>query len=57
LEGRGRGLVEVLSRHLPAGTEGNREDLTIADVLIEIRNDHLRNTGLDRYRYANLFGL
>jgi hypothetical protein len=58
MDGKDRGLICALCRNLPGGTEGNHEkpQVRIADVLVEIRTDHLPNTGQERYHYDNPFG-
>jgi hypothetical protein len=49
LEGRGRNLIEILSRHLPVWTEKNHEiSVRIAGMPADIRTEHLRNTMLGR---------
>jgi hypothetical protein len=49
LEGRGRELTEVLSRHLPGGTEGNREKPVMkASAPAKIQTKHLLNRSLQR---------
>jgi hypothetical protein len=49
--GRGRGLTEVLSRHLSEGSEENHEkSVRIAGVLTEIRSAYLRNKSLELYQ-------
>jgi hypothetical protein len=56
-KGDDRDLIEVLSRHLPGGTEENYEtSVRIASVPAEIRTEHIPNTSLERYRYTNLLG-
>jgi hypothetical protein len=46
-------LVEVLSWDFLGGTEESHENpVTIADIPIDIRSEHL-NTSLKRYRYSN----
>jgi hypothetical protein len=46
VEGSGRGLVEVLSRHLSAGIkeEQGKHQVKVAGVPVEIRIKHLPNT-------------
>jgi hypothetical protein len=45
LEGSGSGLIEVLSRHLPGGSEGkNEKPIGIADVSVLIRTEHFSET-------------
>jgi hypothetical protein len=57
LEGSGRCLIEVLSRYLSGWIEDNCEEpVRIADVLTEIRTEHLPNTSPERYPYTSLFG-
>jgi hypothetical protein len=55
LEGSDRDLTEVLFRHFLRGvTEQNQENpATVADVLDEIRTDHLPNGSHKAHRYAN----
>lgn len=57
LEGSNPGLIEVLSRHLPGVTEENYEkSVRIATVPAEIWTEHITNTNVERYRYANPLG-
>jgi hypothetical protein len=44
LEGYGRGLIEVLSRHFLVGIEENHENLNQ-----DIRTEHLPNTSLESF--------
>jgi hypothetical protein len=53
LENSGRGLIEVLSRHLPGGTEDRDENpVRRGYVLGEIQIEHPPNTYLEHYHYA-----
>jgi hypothetical protein len=53
LEGSGRGLIEVFSRHLPGRSE--EKHVTISGVLAEIRNEYIPNTSLERYCWTKTF--
>jgi hypothetical protein len=51
------GLIKVLSRHLPGGTEETAaKTASIHSALVEVRIGHLTNTRMGRYHYINLFG-
>jgi hypothetical protein len=51
LEGSSSGLIGVLSRNFPGGTEENQETpIMLACVPAEIRNEHVGNTSLELYR-------
>jgi hypothetical protein len=58
LEGSGRGLFEILWYYDGISMEGSREttktSARIASIPTEIWTEHLLNTKLKRYRYANL---
>jgi hypothetical protein len=57
LEGSGRGIIEVLTRHLPGGEEKElRTSVRTAGVPADIRTEHLPNTSLGLYRYTNVLG-
>jgi hypothetical protein len=57
-EGNGRDLILILFRHLHGRTEENDESSArINGASAEIQKDNLRNTSVERYRYANLLGL
>jgi hypothetical protein len=59
MQGSGSGccLIEVISQHLPGGTEENYEKpVSVACVSAEIRSEHLRNTRVEPYHHTNLFG-
>jgi hypothetical protein len=45
--------MKILSRHFPGGTEITKSSVRIADVPVEIRTEHLKNTSLDHYPYSN----
>jgi hypothetical protein len=49
-----RGLVQVLSCHLPGWTE-EKQGKTISGLPVEIRTEHLPNAILQHYRYISLF--
>jgi hypothetical protein len=49
-------LSEVLLRNLPEGTEENHKKKVRIGDLAGIRNKHIQNTNLERYRYTNLLG-
>jgi hypothetical protein len=51
LQGKGHGLMRILSQHLPGRTEENRENplVTTADSSTEILTEHLPNTSRKRY--------
>jgi hypothetical protein len=51
MEGNGRGLIEVLSQHLPGETEEYHE--RVRGVPVEIRTEHSQNTSLHHYRLSN----
>jgi hypothetical protein len=53
LEGSDEGLIVVLSRYLSDEAQGNHETFRIESVMAEIQTEHLMNTNLERYRYAN----
>jgi hypothetical protein len=50
------GLIEILYRYLPGGTEETCESLGVGSVSVEIRSKHLPNTNVEYYRYTNLLG-
>jgi hypothetical protein len=56
VEGSGRDLIKVLSRSFPWKTEENHTELRLADVAVQIRNEHLPNISLKRHRYTTLRG-
>jgi hypothetical protein len=45
LKGSGRGLIRILSRHLPAGTE--ETSVRIAAIPTDIRTEYLRNKSIE----------
>jgi hypothetical protein len=50
VEGSGHGLIEVLSRHFPGGTDKSHENTTrISSDPAEIRTEHFLNTSRERY--------
>jgi hypothetical protein len=57
LEGSGHGLIEVLFRNLPGGTEENHENLRIAGVSDYIPTEHSLNVNLELYPETSPFGL
>jgi hypothetical protein len=56
LDGGGSGLIEILQRNLPGGTENNHENHSQYSRRVpgEIRTEHLPNTSQEPYRYANV---
>jgi hypothetical protein len=51
------GLIEILFRYLPGGTEENpRKPISIADDTASFRSEHLPCTSVERYRQVNLLG-
>lgn len=54
LEGSGRGLIEVLTQHLPKGAG---ENCKIFSQDIQCLGRDIRNTSLERYRYAYPLGI
>jgi hypothetical protein len=54
LEGIGRGVIEILSRHLTGGTEGNHEESQVARGAAEIWTEYLPNVNLESYCCGNL---
>jgi hypothetical protein len=53
LEGSGRGLMELLSRNLPAGTEENHDKpVVLVGVSSNIRTKCLPNTSPECYHFA-----
>jgi hypothetical protein len=58
LEGSCHDLIEVLSWHLPGGTDENhRKSVMIADAPPEIQTKYFLNASLGHYLQTNLFGL
>jgi hypothetical protein len=57
LEGSVRGPIEVLSRHLPGGTEENTKILRISGDRAEIPNEPLSNSSVEQYRHHNPLGI
>jgi hypothetical protein len=59
LEGSGHGLLEVLPLHIPGWTEKKHTIKTvgIADAPAKIRTEYVMHTSLERYRFANPFGI
>jgi hypothetical protein len=57
-EERGRGLVEVLFRYLPGGTEEKPQNTLVKITVVpaKIRTQYLLNTNLKRYSYTDLLG-
>jgi hypothetical protein len=57
LEKSGCGLIEVLSRELPGGTEEihKKNPVSIVSVPAEAGTEHLPNTSLERYLYTSPF--
>jgi hypothetical protein len=53
LDGKGRGLIETLSYHLPGGTEeNNKKNLDhAAGVCAETQTEHFPNTSLRHSHY------
>jgi hypothetical protein len=56
---KGFGLIEVLSRNLPARTEENHIETSvrITGVQAEIRNEQLPNKNPESYRYTDPLGV
>lgn len=55
LDWKGSGIIELLSRYFPAGSEKTHgKPVRIAGVPVEIRTKFLPNLSLQRYRYTNL---
>jgi hypothetical protein len=51
LEGRGGGVIELLSLHFPREIEGNHENpVRMASDPVGTRTEHLSNTSLQRRR-------
>jgi hypothetical protein len=57
LEGSGRSLIEIPSRDLPGGTEGNYVTISvkISRLSAKIRSEDLPNTSQELYRYIASF--
>jgi len=56
LDGIGRGISGVLSKHLPAGHQENYENLKTAGDWTKIPTRHLSDTRPDGYSYTKNFG-
>jgi hypothetical protein len=55
LEGIGHGLIEVLSWHLPGGSEESYEDsVRIAVVISRVQTEHLLSANLEPFHYSSL---
>jgi hypothetical protein len=55
LEGNSSSLIEVLSWHVPGGSEQlQKTSVIVAGVPADIRTEHLWNTCLDRYRFLHV---
>jgi hypothetical protein len=57
MEGSGRGLIEIISRHLPGGTRDNNENpQSAAGPPAGIRSEYLLSTSLECHRYNSQLG-
>jgi len=56
LDGIGRGIRGVLSKHLPAGHQENYKNLKTAGEWTKIPTRHLSDTSPEGYRYTKHFG-
>jgi hypothetical protein len=56
--GMNRVLIDVISLHLPGGTEENYKNSSVrtASVPAEVLTEHLTNTNLQRCHYKKLAG-
>jgi hypothetical protein len=56
LEQSGRGIIEVLYRHLHGGIKENHKGIMAAGALPEIQTGCFPNANLKGYHYISLFG-
>jgi hypothetical protein len=56
MKGSGHGIIEILSKSLPGGTQKSHENLQDTCFLTDILSRHLLNTSLEHYCWCNLFG-